>query len=119
MACGGEGVGAVTVERDGLELGERGACSRDEPDELGVLESSSDEPDPPAEPLAAPLAEPLAEPVWVAAPMPNEAPRAPTIPRPARPVWSRLLRWRGVMTRPCPSFLCSTCERSGSAVSLA
>jgi hypothetical protein len=42
-----------------------------------------------------PAAWPLPE--WVDRPMPNEAPRAPTIPRPARPAWSLLLRWRGVM----------------------
>jgi hypothetical protein len=37
-------------------------------------------------------------PVCVAEPIANEAPSAPTIPSPARPAWSLLLRWRGVMS---------------------
>jgi hypothetical protein len=35
---------------------------------------------------------PLPEEIWVAAPIPNEAPTAPTMPSEAIPVWSRLLR---------------------------
>ena len=42
-----------------------------------------------------------AVPVRLAWPMPNDAPSAPTIPRPASPAWSLLLRWRGVMPRRC------------------
>jgi hypothetical protein len=57
--------------------------------------------------------------VWVAVPIPNDAPRAPTIPRPASPAWRRLLRWSGVMPRRCPRLLCPTCESGGPSVSVA
>ena len=57
-------------------------------------------------------------PVWVDRPIPNDAPSAPTIPRPASPAWSLLLRWREVMPRRCGGFLCPTCERGGLTVSI-
>jgi len=57
-------------------------------------------------------------PVWVDRPIPNDAPSAPTIPRPASPAWSLLLRWREVMPRQCGGFLCPTCERGGLTVSI-
>jgi hypothetical protein len=47
----------------------------------------------------------VADAARVAVPIPNDAPRAPTIPSPASPAWSRLLRWRGFMSstvRPVP-----------------
>jgi hypothetical protein len=43
-----------------------------------------------------------AEAVRVAIPMPNDAPRAPTMPSPARPAWSRLLRWCVAMSSTLP-----------------
>jgi hypothetical protein len=56
--------------------------------------------------------------VCVAEAMPNDAPRAPTIPRPASPAWSLLLRWREVMHRRCVGYLCRTCERGEPPVSV-
>lgn len=47
----------------------------------------------------------VVDPALLAWPMPKEAPSAPTIPSPASPAWSRLLRWRGVMSRRCCRFL--------------
>ena len=97
VACGGDGCGAVTpdCERELVEpeREERWAwwpgVPEDPPDDAG---EPSSVPEPPV------VADPVVEPVWVAEAMPNEAPRAPTIPRPARPAWRRLLRWRGVMS---------------------
>jgi hypothetical protein len=50
--------------------------------------------EPPSSPLVVPEPPdvPPPEGVCVAAPMPMEAPIAPTMPSEARPVWSRLLR---------------------------
>lgn len=89
VACGALGDGAVT---EGVaRLGDGDA----------VVACRRWCPVPDVEPVVEPVVEPecwgavvdeLPEPVCVAAPIPNDAPTAPTTPSEASPVWSRLLR---------------------------
>lgn len=93
MACGVDCCGAETLEPEEDDLWEA-RCE----DVLSPEESCEpDELDEPDEDVPDVVVVPP-EDVWVAAPMPIDAPRAPTIPRPARPAWSPLLRWGGVMS---------------------
>ncbi len=98
MACGADGCGVVTGE---LNL----------PDDWDDWEDPDDWAERadwdedrwwswlPVDPELVELAAlPAAWETCVALAMPREAPRAPTMPSPANPAWSRLLRWRGVMS---------------------
>ena len=106
VACGVEVEGLVTVERWVVVLDPLEEVDRRLSSPLPPLPSSPErltcevvvvpdfDPEPPALWLLVP--------VWVAAPMPMDAPMAPTTPRLARPIWSLLLRSTDVMSFKVP-----------------
>ena len=105
VACGVELEGLVTVEwwvvvLDPLDEVDRWLLLSSppplpsSPERCEVVVVPDVDPEPPALELLAP--------VWVAAPMPMDAPMAPTTPRLARPIWSLLLRSTDVMSFKVP-----------------
>ena len=100
MACGGLGFGELT---DGFGFAGAGEATDvwlrwcrvadDGAEEWGFVAPE-------------PVDVPAPDDVWFVDAMPNEAPTALRRPSEARPVWSRLLRWRGVMSPRWDGFLC-------------